>query len=160
MNINGKFYFEYKLKKVKSLNNTIELLDRDRIELNELLINKSEYSQYLTPITVARFMASLFDSDKLDNTNILDAGAGIGTLTAALLDRLVNERTSSIDCTLVEVDNILGSRIKDTLSPFKDKLNTEPLEVSEDFIAWAVDKLDSQLNLFNQQPIVNYTHAI
>ncbi|SRR5690625_672102 len=160
MNINGKFYFENKLKKVKSLNNTIELLDRERIELNDMLINKSEYSQYLTPVTVARFMASLFDSDKLDNPNILDAGAGIGTLTAALLETLINEKTSSIDCTLVEVDEILGCRIKSTLSPFKDKLNIESLKISEDFIAWGVDKLDSQLNLFNHQQIGKYTHAI
>src|SRR5699024_12620967 len=45
-------------------------------------------------------------------------------------------------------------------SPFKDKLNIESLKISEDFIAWGVDKLDSQLNLFNHQQIGKYTHAI
>jgi len=139
---------------------SIELLDRERIELNNSLINKTEYSQYLTPVRVARFMASLFDSDKLGNPSILDPGAGIGTLTAALLERLTKENTTSIDSTLVEVDNILGCRIKETLSPFKDKLNIEPLEISEDFISWGVDKLDSQFNLFNHQPLEKYTHAI
>lgn len=142
------------------MNNTIKLLDKRRIELNDMLINKTEYGQYLTPVPVARFMASLFDGDRLDNLNVLDAGAGIGTLTAALLERLINEGTSSIDCTLIELDEILGGDIKNTLSPFKDTLNIDSVEISGDFIAWAVDKLDGQLSLFNNQHTVNYTHAI
>lgn len=139
---------------------TIESLDNERIKLNNSLINKIEYSQYLTPVAVARFMASLFDKDRLDNPHILDAGAGIGTLTAALLERFSQERSEKIDCTLVEIDSILGGRIKDTLSPFKGKLNVDSLKISEDFISWGVDKLGNQFNLFNHSPITNYTHAI
>jgi len=142
------------------MSETIEVLDRERIELNNLLVNKAEYSQYLTPVSVARFMASLFDKDKLENPKILDAGAGIGTLTAALMERLVSEqKTFSAECTLVEVDNILGHRIQDTLSPFRDKLALESLEVPEDFIEWGVSVLDKQLGMFRQLDF-GFTHAI
>lgn len=137
------------------MNTTIEILDQERIELKNLLINKAEYSQYLTPVSVARFMALLFDREKLDKPKILDAGAGIGTLTAALLERLISEEILSADCTLVEIDNILGCRIKDTLSPFKRILALESLEIPKDFIEWAV----GVLNLFNQSDM-KFTHAI
>lgn len=41
------------------MNKTIEILDKERVDLNNILKNKAEYSQYLTPISIARFMASL-----------------------------------------------------------------------------------------------------
>lgn len=45
------------------MESTIESLDKERLELNAVLVNKALYSQYLTPVSVARFMASLFDND-------------------------------------------------------------------------------------------------
>lgn len=139
---------------------TIETLDRERIQLNNKLVNKTEYGQYLTPVSIAKFMASLFHKEKLDNPKILDAGAGIGTLTAAFLERLVLEgNTSNVACTLVEVDDILGCRIKETLSLFYDKLVLELNDISDDYIKWGVNELENQFNIFDQSKTM-YTHAI
>ena len=48
---------------------------------------KSEFGQFMTPATVARFMASLFSPSTLQTARLLDAGAGIGSLSVAFLDR-------------------------------------------------------------------------
>ena len=49
--------------------------------------HKAEFGQFMTPSSVARFMASLFPPSNIKTCRLLDAGAGIGTLTCAFLDR-------------------------------------------------------------------------
>jgi adenine-specific DNA-methyltransferase len=46
---------------------------------------RSEQGQYFTPPEVARFMASMF-SDPPEQVMLLDAGAGVGALTAAFVE--------------------------------------------------------------------------
>ena len=139
----------------------IDLLDKERIELNKFLENKAKLGQYLTPISIARFMASFFEKDKLNDAKILDAGAGIGALTASLLERMINEQQSPIncECTLIEIDDILGNRIKNTLNLFKDEINLNVNIVSTDFIHWASELIDNHSNLF-QEELPQYTLAI
>ena len=141
------------------MRSSIESLDKDRIDIGNLLINKSTYSQYLTPVSIAMFMASLFDKKPNDNPKILDAGAGIGTLTATLIERLAKQGVSKVNCTAVEVDDILGSRIQDTLVSFKSRIDINLNTVSEDFIVWAIEVLEKQLTLFNHAE-KGFTHAI
>lgn len=131
----------------------IDLLDKQRIELNALLENKAELGQYLTPISIARFMASFFEKEKLSNAKILDAGAGIGALTASLLERIVDEQKSPIhcECTLIEVDDILGSKIKHSLNLFKDTIDIDLNIISKDFIHWATELIDNQSNIFQEE---------
>jgi predicted RNA methylase len=43
----------------------------------------------MTPAPVARFMASLYPPCALTTCTLLDAGAGVGALTCAFLDRWV-----------------------------------------------------------------------
>ena len=73
---------------------------------------QGELGQFLTPLPVADFMASLFDP--FPNTvRLLDAGAGAGALTAALVSRLCEKKNGvrSIEATLYELD----PRIQDAL---------------------------------------------
>lgn len=49
--------------------------------------HKSQLGQFMTPAPVARFMASLFPTSDIDACILLDAGAGLGALTCAFLDR-------------------------------------------------------------------------
>jgi len=142
------------------MNKAIEAHETERTELNKSLVNKDMYSQYLTPISISRFMASLFENENLEKPYILDAGAGIGTLTASLLEKLINEGTKVASCTLVEVDKGLGCHIEDTLTNIKENITLEAHKVFDDFISWGVNKLDNQPNLFDNSPNVNYTHAI
>ncbi|EFY9980430.1 SAM-dependent methyltransferase, partial [Shigella boydii] len=51
--------------------------------------HKAEFGQFMTPSSVARFMASLFPPSTLQTCRLLDAGAGVGALSCAFLDRWV-----------------------------------------------------------------------
>ncbi len=52
---------------------------------------RSDIGQFLTPVAIARFMASLFAPNRLDHVRILDAGAGAGVLFSAYVEMLVSE---------------------------------------------------------------------
>ena len=62
--------------------------DRVRLEANRQLNpgRKAELGQFMTPESVANFMAGLF-SQRTGAIRLLDAGAGAGSLTAAFLNR-------------------------------------------------------------------------
>ena len=47
---------------------------------------KSKLGQFITPETIAKFMAQLLTFDTHGNINLLDAGAGGGALTDAAID--------------------------------------------------------------------------
>ncbi|MBP1995820.1 Eco57I restriction-modification methylase domain-containing protein [Paenibacillus eucommiae] len=138
----------------------LETIEKERLAVNPLLKRKSELGQFLTPLTVAKFMASLFDMSKMSNPKILDAGAGIGSLTSAFLDRLITEHLSdSADVSVVEIDEILRTRLLDTLSLFNDKLELRSQVISEDFIEWATRTLLDENSLLANVEI-RFTHAI
>jgi tRNA1(Val) A37 N6-methylase TrmN6 len=69
----------------------LEILDQVDVLRREVTqrsqSDKAKLGQFMTPTPVARFMASLFSESKLATCNLLDAGAGMGALTAAFLER-------------------------------------------------------------------------
>ncbi|WP_068779938.1 SAM-dependent methyltransferase [Paenibacillus sp. GM2] len=138
----------------------LETLDKERLVINPLLKRKSELGQFLTPASVAKYMASIFDKNKLYDPKILDAGAGIGTLTSAVLERIVAEKTSnSAEVTVVEIDEVLRERLQSTLSLFENKLSLKWEVVPDDFIEWATNHLLNEDSLLAEKKI-RYTHAI
>ena len=60
----------------------------------------------MTPSSVARFMASLFPHSPLKTCHLLDAGAGVGALSCAFLDRWVTGGFGfeSVEATAYEID--------------------------------------------------------
>jgi adenine-specific DNA-methyltransferase len=106
--------------------------------------------QYFTPVSIGRFMSSLFklnpgDGDK--EVKILEAGAGIGTLVATLLDRLQGSRSlSQVEVRAYEVDAALAPVCRSTLEGYKPayeaggKLLTSTV-LQEDFILSAAVQL-------------------
>ena len=69
---------------------------------------QGELGQFLTPAPVADFMASLFGP--LPSTvRLLDAGAGAGALTTALVSRLCEKkcRVHTVEATLYEIDPLI-----------------------------------------------------
>jgi adenine-specific DNA-methyltransferase len=68
----------------------LRTVDKVRLQANRRLnpARKVELGQFMTPIGVARFMASLFSGRK-EAVHLLDAGAGIGSLTDAFINRWV-----------------------------------------------------------------------
>jgi adenine-specific DNA-methyltransferase len=77
---------------------------------------QGELGQFLTPAPVADFMASLFGS--LPNTiRLLDAGAGAGALTAALVSRWCETRSGvrTIEATLYEFDSLIQDALSERM---------------------------------------------
>ena len=73
---------------------------------------KSELGQFMTPAAIATFMASLFSATSR-TIHLLDAGAGVGSLTSAFLDRFQSS-TASIEAW--EIDPTLKMVLADTLA--------------------------------------------
>ena len=70
---------------------------------------KAEQGQFFTPPRIARFMASLFDL-RPGPSSLLDPGAGLGSLTAAFVDRWLSQRSDDLDVTAIESDpSVLGN---------------------------------------------------
>ena len=77
---------------------------------------QGELGQFLTPVAVADFMASLF-GPLPDEVRLLDAGAGAGALTAALVSRLCEkgDGVRAIEATLYEIDPLIQNALSETV---------------------------------------------
>lgn len=112
--------------------------------------DKSALGQFLTPSSVAQFMASLFPSDGAYPCRLLDAGAGVGALSAAFLDRCREGSLSfpSVELSAYEIDERLHDPLLEHLSQYQGvKLNI----AIGDYITLSVDPRTSEKG---------YTHAI
>ncbi|MEG4352280.1 Eco57I restriction-modification methylase domain-containing protein [Microcoleus sp. LAD1_D3] len=125
---------------------------------------RGEKGQFLTPSSVANLMAGMFEFNCPD-ISLLDAGAGIGSLLAAVVCELCQRRNrpSSLHVTAYEIDIILIEYLKQTLElcsiecqHFGISFTCEVREI--DFIQDSADML--QPNLFTQPVKREFTHAI
>ena len=93
------------------------VIDKVRREASSLLDaqRRSDLGQYMTPSPIAAFMASLFTLN--DTVRLLDAGAGIGSLTSAMLDKALREGTA-VDAEVWEIDDTLGCYLRNTLDEY------------------------------------------
>lgn len=105
--------------------------------------HKSQLGQYFTPHQVALFMASLFELEKNSRYKILDAGAGIGSLSVALLTiMMANSKSLDISLTAIEYDSSLIPSLQNNL----DYFDNENIVVNTNFIDWGKENI-----LKNQQ---------
>jgi adenine-specific DNA-methyltransferase len=112
---------------------------------------RSMLGQFFTPAPVAVLLAGMFDPPA-DRVRLLDAGAGVGSLTAALISRASTERWSAaIAAHAVELDENLLPSLKETLHECEIAVPTTSSELhAADFIEWACDQLGS--GLFADEP--------
>ena len=117
--------------------------------------NRAELGQFMTPAVVARFMASLFKKPKGGQTTLLDAGAGMGGLSAAFLERHVTQKIKGqVTVTAYEIDDSLREELARTLSGYQRRIKDFSVEIhAGDFIEEAVNRL--QLGTGRQ-----FSHAI
>ncbi|RPD94619.1 SAM-dependent methyltransferase, partial [Candidatus Pantoea deserta] len=112
--------------------------------------HKAEFGQFMTPASVARFMASLFPPSTQQVCRLLDAGAGVGALSSAFLDRWVSGGFSfeSVEATAYEIDTNLLSHLAQQLNKYEHVM---PRIIAGDYIEQATaDGLH----------VRGYTHAI
>jgi adenine-specific DNA-methyltransferase len=119
------------------------------------LERKSDLGQFMTPPTVARFMASLFPPCTLQTCRLLDAGAGLGALSCAFLDRWAaadGPSFRSAELEAYEIDTTLRAHLQTTLADYAERLPLTSKLLSGDFISEAVQK--------SLQGSGRFTHAI
>ena len=125
-------------------------VDHTRLEANGQLnpARKVELGQFMTPGSVARFMASLF-SEPHGPVRVLDAGAGVGSLTAAFISRWGSKPMA---VWAYEIDRTLAVYLRETLARYGSSIGATIIE--RDFIQDAVYRL----TLGKRAP--GFTHAI
>jgi len=114
---------------------------------------KSRLGQYLTPATTASFMAGLFP-DASGECRLLDAGAGIGSLSSAFLERCLkgNLTFASIRLKSFEIDSVIHEGLRHALSQYNDLPRFSFEIIESDFIESAVNAIQ-----FREY---DFTHAI
>lgn len=79
--------------------------------------NKEKFAQYFTPLQIADYMASLFNTNKNKTIKLLDPGAGTGNLTLAFINKVIewDKKPRNLHVDLYEIDTNLIEDLKDTL---------------------------------------------
>jgi adenine-specific DNA-methyltransferase len=123
---------------------------------------RSELGQFLTPAPIARFMAQQFN-DLAGDVSILDPGAGLGSLTSALVERLLEnvEQVNSCLITAYEVETTFLSALEQCLTECCEALQRRGVKADyclhhQSFIEASATK---HLPLFDRSP-QSFTHAI
>jgi adenine-specific DNA-methyltransferase len=78
---------------------------------------RSSLGQFMTPGAVSQLVAGMLRA-KYRHIRVLDAGAGVGSLTAALVERLLAQkaRPTAITVTAYEIDHRLAGYLKQSLN--------------------------------------------
>jgi len=120
---------------------------------------KSQLGQFFTPVKIAEFMAGLFTKGSMDKCRLLDAGAGMGSLSVAFLERWASGGFDfkCVEIDAFEIDEDLHPHLSKILKKYMEYLNVLPTVLKTDFISTAVESLNR--NLFSET-LSKYTHAI
>ncbi len=139
----------------------LERIEQTRLDLSQATISKkkAQLGQFLTPASIARFMAGMFTAADRETCRLLDPGAGIGSLSAAFLERCARGELafSRIELDAYELDASLLQRLSRSIQDFSSLLNLTASIRGEDFIPAAVKALRGDLFM---APLPLYTHAI
>lgn len=132
----------------------------ERVELlrlkasQQLAANRAEKGQFFTPQGIAQFMAGLF-THRPDTLQVLDPGAGVGSLSAALVAAACMWQTppARIEITAYEIDPVLREYLQSTLEHCYQICRQKDIDfdyeiIPEDFIEAGIDMIMSNKTLF------------
>ncbi len=142
----------------------------ERVDLNRVAAvrgldpaRRAEMGQFPTSPAVARFMASLF-AELPPDVALLDAGAGVGTLTAAFVEEMCGRdvHPRRITATAYEIDPLLGEYLRLSMGGCQELCHQHGIEflgkvAHDDFVVAGVAQLRG--DLFSPQ-VSRYTAAI
>jgi len=113
---------------------------------------RSELGQFLTPIALAEFMASMFGELGGRDVRLLEAGAGVGSLVAALCAEMIRRpnRPRAVAVVAYEIEPKLIPCLERTLAACGDVLGAQGVRfsstiVQRDFISESVAMLTGGL---------------
>lgn len=137
--------------------NTLEILvdtvDEIRIQANGLLDEdtRGQKGQFMTPATAARILSGMFRN--LDGElNVLDAGAGVGSLTTSLVKRALRDfQPISINANAWELEDVLVENLNRSFVLCQEASTESQVDFNSqinqiDFIQNAVDILKARKN--------------
>ena len=115
---------------------------------------KSELGQFMTPSTIADFMAKQFRTDRLQKVVLLDAGAGQGALSVAFAKRWeqISLKSSQLMIQACELDSAMVKLLKPNLLTLEASGSIETQVIEGDFVEEAAKQIRRQE--------CRYTHAI
>lgn len=126
-------------------------------------ISRSELGQFLTPAGIARLLVDQFASPTGD-IRLLDPGAGVGTLTAAFVDRLVRQPSgvNSVRLTAFEIEPAFHAPLDAMLRNCCQAMRGIGVQAEyelrrEDFLFAAAARIEPTLFASSA---ATYTHAI
>jgi adenine-specific DNA-methyltransferase len=101
----------------------LELVDSIRREAAQKLVpeTKTERAQFMTPLSVARLMASMLTNTG-NRISILDAGAGVGSLFTAAVAKLASRdfQPEQIEVEAYEIDHVFAPFLDRTVGLCRD----------------------------------------
>lgn len=128
--------------------------------------NKADLGQYMTPMPVAAFMASLFQKAECEDVRLLDPGAGVGSLTSAFVEQLLKNgvHVPRIDVKVHEIDSVMLPFLKSALAMCDEQCRAGGIALHaevdvNDFICDAVRQISDSRSLWGEGLNV-YTHCI
>ncbi|WP_081975408.1 Eco57I restriction-modification methylase domain-containing protein [Modestobacter caceresii] len=93
--------------------------------------------QVFTPQPIAALMAEMFDPRPGDNLRALDAGAGAGALTDALLSSRLSQSAQQVNMLLAEVDELLCDHLEDAVADWERLSRGSVKVLNANFISFA-----------------------
>jgi len=134
----------------------IAALEQTRVKVSKTTEakKKSQLGQFFTPARIAQFMVGLFSPPIDRQCRVLDAGAGIGSLSCAFLGRCLADdfKFAKIELAAFELDDGLHGHLSHALSRYAEQVPLELQIFGGDFIEAAVNRIQ-----FGQG---DFTHAI
>ena len=122
-----------------------ETADFYRVEASSKLDpeRRSALGQFMTPTPIGQFMTSMFGYFG-DEVRLLDPGAGIGSLTATVAERLYSSKCPPkfIDVTCFEIEPLLTDYLSATLSGITKKCES--------------NNIDCEYSILDKDYILNY----
>jgi len=145
----------------------LDMIDHFRLDATRKLAPSSRASmgQFMTPATIAAFMASLFQDTEQD-VLLLDPGAGVGSLTAAFVSEIGSRaiRPKCIETHAFELDPLMFEYLSSTLRECHQSSRDRGIHFTgqafkEDFVEHGVGLLCEGASLFGDEPS-GFTHCI
>lgn len=142
----------------------VDSVDFFRLDASRKLdpMRRSGLGQFMTPPATAKLMASMFEAGHGELT-LLDAGAGVGSLTAAFVSEVCSRESKPklIRATLYEIDSELCEYLASTLQQCKQ--TCESAHVAFESHVMQVDFIDEGARLLRNEmfaPVRRYNCAI
>lgn len=140
------------------------VIEARRLEAAQNLKPKtqSELGQFMTPQAIAQFMASMFQDTTVSTIELLDAGAGVGSLSAAFTQEILQRKNqvSQIKLTAYEIDEQLSNYLAVTASDCKVYCAAQGIDFQAQINQADFIKAGADFFFLTNQPTQTFTHAI